>query len=69
MDSQGAIGGMWKEILFVGAAAAGGEWLSRKYGGTIEQKAVEMKVPPTLAHAAVVGAFAVAGYAVAKAVL
>ncbi len=60
---------MWKEIAFVAGAAALGEWATRKWGSSIEQKAIEMKVPPTVAHAAVVGGFAAAGYGLAKAIL
>lgn len=58
---------MWKEVAFVAGAAALGEYASRKWGTSIEAKAIEMKIPPTLAHAAVVGGFAAAGFAVAKA--
>lgn len=60
---------MWKEALFVGGAAALGQWAAQKYGGSIEAKAIEMKIPPTLAHATVVGAAAVAGYMLVKAIL
>jgi hypothetical protein len=60
---------MWKDILFVGGAAALGEYLSRTYGTTIKAKAVEMKIPPTVAHAAVVGGAAAGAFFVLKAVL
>jgi hypothetical protein len=60
---------MWKEVLFVAGAAAVGEYAARKWGAGIEKKAIEMKVPPMLANALVVGAFAAAGYGVAKAIL
>lgn len=56
----------WKELLLVGGAAAAGEWARNKYGVQIEQKAVEMRIPPTVAHASVVAAFACAGYALGK---
>ncbi len=60
---------MWKDIAFVAGAAALGEYASRKWGASIEAKAVEMKIPTSIAHAAVVGGFAAGGYALAKAVL
>lgn len=60
---------MWKDALIVAAAAGGGEWLSRKYGSAIEAKAVEMKLPVSLAHAAVVGGFAAVTFFVVKAVI
>lgn len=60
---------MVKEALVVGVSAAAGEFVARKYGTSIEAKAVEMKIPAALAHAAVVGTFAVGGYLIAKAVL
>lgn len=60
---------MWKDIAFVAGSAALGEWASRKWGAQIEMKAAEMKVPPTIAHAAVVGGFAAGGYALLKAIL
>lgn len=60
---------MIKEAAVVGLSAAAGEFVSRKYGASIEAKAVAMKIPPALAHGAVVGAFAVAGYLAIKAIL
>lgn len=60
---------MWKDVLIVGAAAAIGEYGARKFGTSIEAKAVEMKVPPAVAHAAIVGGAAALGYLVVKAVL
>lgn len=59
---------MWKDVLLIAGSAALGEYLSRKYGASIEAKAVEMKIPATLAHGAVVGGFAAGGYFVAKAI-
>ena len=59
---------MWKEALFVGVAAGLGEYGARKFGGTIEKKAVEMKIPPAVAHAAVVGGAAILGFMLVKAV-
>ena len=59
---------MTKEALVVGGSAALGEFVARKYGATIEAKAVELKVPAALAHAAIVGGFAVAGFLVMRAV-
>lgn len=58
---------MVKEAAFVGVAAAGGEYVARRYGAKIEAQAVAMKVPPALAHGIVVGGFAVGGYLLAKA--
>lgn len=60
---------MWKDVLIVAAAAAGGEYLSRRFGSQIEAKAVELKIPPTIAHAAVVGGSAATTYFVIKAIL
>ena len=60
---------MLKEILMVGAAAAIGEYADQKFGASIEAQAVKMKVPPAIAHAAVVGAFAAGGYWVLKSFL
>lgn len=60
---------MWKDALIVGAAAALGEYGARKFGTTIEAKAVEMKLPPAVAHAAVVGGAAVLGFLVVKAII
>ncbi len=59
---------MWKEALIVGIAAGLGEYGARKFGATIEQKAVEMKIPPTVAHATVVGGAAILGFMVVKAI-
>jgi hypothetical protein len=59
---------MWKDVAFVGAAAALGEYASRKWGAQITNKAVEMKVPPVVAHAAVVGGFAAGGFFLLKAI-
>ena len=53
----------------VGAAAAIGEYADQKFGASIEAQAVKMKVPPAIAHAAVVGAFAAGGYWVLKSFL
>jgi hypothetical protein len=60
---------MWKEVAFVAGAAALGEYAARQWGSSIETKAIEMKVPVAVAHALVVGSFAAAGFAVAKALL
>jgi fluoride ion exporter CrcB/FEX len=60
---------MWKDVAFVAAAAALGEYASRKWGGKIEQKALEMKIPPAVAHAAVVGSFAAGAFFAFKAIL
>jgi hypothetical protein len=60
---------MFKDVMIVAGATALGEYLSRKFGATIESKAVEMKIPPTLAHAAVVGSGAATAYFVIKAVI
>jgi hypothetical protein len=59
---------MWKDVAIVAGAAALGEYGARKFGATIESKAIEMKVPPALAHAAIVGGAAALGYLVIKAV-
>lgn len=59
---------MWKDALFVGGAAAIGEYASRKWGAAIEAKAVEYKIPPTVAHAAVVGTMAASGFFLLKAI-
>lgn len=64
---QGAIE-MWKDVMFVAGAAALGEYGARKWGASIEAKAVEMKIPPTFAHAAVVGGAAALGFLVVKAI-
>ncbi len=58
-----------KELLIVGAAAAGGTWISQKWGAKIEAKAIEMKIPATAAHMAVVGGFSALTYFVAKQVI
>lgn len=58
-----------KEILVVGASAAVGEFLVQRYGNQIQAKAVELHIPPMVAHVAVVGGFAVLGYVVLRAVL
>ncbi len=60
---------MWKELLVVGIAAAAGEFVVQKYGNAIQAKAVAMKVPPAVAHVAIVGGAAAAGYALVKAIL
>jgi hypothetical protein len=59
---------MWKDVLIVGVAAGLGEYGARKFGASIEAKAVEMKVPPAAAHALVVGGAAVVGFLVVKAI-
>jgi hypothetical protein len=59
---------MWKDVAFVAGAAALGEYASRKWGGAITAKAVEMKVPPAVAHAAVVGGCAAGGFFLLKAI-
>lgn len=58
-----------KEVLIVGAAAALGEFFVQRYGSQIQAKAVEMKIPPMVAHVAIVGGSAAAGYALLRAVL
>lgn len=57
-----------KEALIVGGAAMAGEFIVQKFGATIEQKAVEMKIPPTVAHMAIVGGAAMLGFVVLRAV-
>ncbi len=57
-----------KEVLIVGAAAALGEYVVQKYGSAIEAKAVSMKIPPMVAHVAIVGGSAAAGFALLRAV-
>jgi hypothetical protein len=59
---------MWKDVAIVAIAAGLGEFGARKYGTAIEAKAVEMKIPTSVAHAAVVGGFAAASFFVVKAV-
>lgn len=58
----------WKELFLVGAAAAAGQWAAQKWGTSIEAKAGEYKIPPTIAHAVVVGGAAMGGFALAKAI-
>ncbi len=60
---------MWKDVAIVGVAAALGEYGARKFGASIEAKAVSMKVPIPVAHAVVVGSAAVVGFLLVKAVL
>jgi hypothetical protein len=60
---------MWKDVAIVAGAAALGEYGARKFAGPIEAKAVAMKVPPTIAHAAVVGTAAALAFFLVKAVL
>lgn len=60
---------MMKEVLIVAGSAALGEFLAQKFGTTIEAKAVSMKIPPTVAHMAVVGGAAALGFVVLKHVL
>jgi hypothetical protein len=60
---------MMKDLLYVGAAAALGEYMTRRFGAQIEAQAAKLKLPPTIAHAAVVGGFAVAGYWAGKSLL
>lgn len=59
---------MWKDVAIVAAAAAIGEYGARKFGASIESKAVEMKIPVAVAHAAVVGGAAALGYLLVKAI-
>lgn len=59
---------MWKDVMIVGLSAGLGEYGARKYGASIEAKAVEMKLPTAVAHATVVGGAAVLGFLVVKAV-
>jgi hypothetical protein len=59
---------MWKDVAIVAGAAALGEFGARKFGAHIEAKAIEMKIPPPLAHAAVVGGAAALGFLVVKAI-
>lgn len=59
---------MLKEVLIVGGSAAVGELIVQKFGSSIEAKAVSMKIPPTVAHMAVVGSAAALGYVLLKAV-
>lgn len=60
---------MWKDVAIVAVAAGLGEYAARKFGTSIEAKAIELKIPPAAAHALVVGAGAAAGFLVVKAVL
>lgn len=60
---------MWKDALIIGAVAGLGEFGARKFGTQIEAKAIEMKIPTPVAHAAVVGGFAVGAYLLVKAVM
>jgi len=59
---------MWKDVAIVAGAAALGEYGARRFGASIEAKAVEMKVPVPLAHALVVGSAAAVGFLVIKAI-
>lgn len=58
-----------KDVLIVAGAAALGEYMRGKFGGSIEKAAIEAKVPPAIAHAAVVGGAAALGFVVLRAVL
>jgi hypothetical protein len=58
---------MWKDVAIVAVAAGGGQWVAGKFGAKIESKAVEMKIPPAVAHAVVVGGGAAAVYFIVKA--
>ena len=60
---------MMKEALIVGGAAAGGTFISQKWGASLEAQAVKFHIPPTVAHMVVVGSFAAVVFFVAKAVL
>lgn len=55
-----------KELLIVGAAAAVAEYARGKYGAKIEEMAVKAKIPPTVAHVAVVGGAAAGAFYVIK---
>lgn len=57
---------MWKDVAIVAVSAGIGEWGARKYGASIEAKAIELKIPPALAHAGVVGGAAALGYLLVK---
>jgi hypothetical protein len=59
---------MWKEIMFVGAAAALGEFAVQKWGNQIQAQAVKLHIPPMAAHIVIVGGSAAAGYAVLRAI-
>ncbi len=59
---------MLKEVLLVAGAAGAGEFLVRKFGTSIEAKLVQMKIPPTVGHAAVVGGFAAIAFLAARAI-
>lgn len=58
-----------KEVLIVGLAAAGGDFLVRKFGDTLEAQFAKMHIPPILGHATVVGAFTVVTFLIVRAVL
>jgi hypothetical protein len=58
-----------KELLIVGGSAALGGVVVSKYGASIEAKAVQFKIPPTLAHMGVVGGTAALVYYVLRSVL
>lgn len=58
-----------KELLIVAAAAAGGTYISQKWGASIEAKAVEMKIPAPFAHMAIVGGFSALTFFVVKQVI
>lgn len=59
---------MWKELAFVGASAAMGEFFVQRYGNQIQAQAAKLKIPAMAAHVAIVGGSAAAGYAILKAV-
>ena len=57
-----------KEVLFVAGAAALGEYLRGKFGANIEKMAIDAKIPPTVAHVAIVGGAAALGFVALRAV-
>lgn len=58
-----------KEALIVGGAAAGGTFISQKWGGALEVQAAKLHIPPVIAHMAVVGSFSALTFFLLKAVL
>jgi len=57
-----------KEVLFVAGAAALGEYMRGKFGASIEKAAIDAKIPPQVAHIAMVGGAAAVGFVVLRAV-
>lgn len=58
-----------KEALIVGLSGAAGGYISTRWFGPIEQKAIAMHIPPTVAHIAVVAGVTALTYMAVRMVL